>query len=181
MAVEIEKKYSLRQEQVDGLRERLRDAKAEFQSKTHEENVIYGGGVLDQKGAILRIRKTENRQLLTYKRRIENSSDAKRQIEHESEFTDVSGVEEILSELGFAPRLIYEKRRETWHFRSVEVVIDELPFGWFIEVEGSITAIKEAELLLDLDDFETVHETYPLLTAMHGVRVDGVVEARLKK
>jgi adenylate cyclase class 2 len=82
--------------------------------------------------------------------------------------------------LGFKRRLIYEKRRETWKFRDVEIVFDELPFGSFMEIEGPLTAIVEAEMLLDLDVLEVVHETYPRLTAQNGVEVNGVFEARFR-
>ena len=84
----------------------------------------------------------------------------------------------IITELGLKPVLVYEKYRDTWKFRSVEIVLDELPFGEYMEVEGSITAIKEAEILLGLEDLETEHETYPRLTARLGKRSGGVVEAR---
>ena len=60
-------------------------------------------------------------------------------------------------------------------------MLDELPFGDYIEIEGSITAIKEAEILLDLDAFETEHETYPRLTARLGERKGDLIEARFKK
>jgi adenylate cyclase class 2 len=81
-------------------------------------------------------------------------------------------------ELGLQPRLIYEKHRDTWKLRSVEVVLDELPFGMFMEIEGSITGIREAELLLDLDDVEVEHETYPMLTGRLGTKIGDMIEAR---
>jgi hypothetical protein len=47
-----------------------------------------------------------------------------------------------------------------------------------MEIEGTITAIKEAEMLLDIEDLETEHETYPRLTLRLGKRNGDVVEAR---
>jgi len=47
-----------------------------------------------------------------------------------------------------------------------------------MEIEGSITAIKEAEIFLGIEELETVHETYPRLTAEFGVRNGEVIEAR---
>ena len=46
-------------------------------------------------------------------------------------------MESILDALGFMPAMIYEKRRETWRLGATEVVIDELPFGLFMEIEGT--------------------------------------------
>jgi adenylate cyclase class 2 len=76
------------------------------------------------------------------------------------------------------PALVYEKRRSTWRFREVEVVIDELPFGHYMEIEGPRTGIKEAEMLLGIEDLEAEQETYPSLTARLGRKTGDVIEAR---
>jgi hypothetical protein len=47
-----------------------------------------------------------------------------------------------------------------------------------MEIEGAITAIKEAEMLLGIEDLETEHETYPRLTARLGKQVGDKIEAR---
>jgi adenylate cyclase class 2 len=180
VSVEIEKKYRLTAEQASDVEDKLAVVAANFVGEEFEENTVYGGGVLDELNAILRIRKTETRALLTFKRRIENSSDVKHQIEHESAITDSDSVAAMLSEMHLVPRIVYEKRRKTWQFKSVEIVLDQLPFGLFMEIEGSITGIKEAEMILEVEDLEVEHETYPLLTAKLGVNTGGVTEARFQ-
>jgi hypothetical protein len=60
----------------------------------------------------------------------------------------------------------------------VEVVLDELPFGSFMEIEGPLTAIAEAEMLLGIEDLEVEHETYPRITARLGKLNNGIIEAR---
>jgi len=179
MAVEIEKKYRLDSDESGQIRKSLAEAGAEREGEAFEENIIYRGGVLNDIGGVLRIRRTGQKSVLTFKKRVEHVYDAKAQLEHETEVSDADEVAEILTQLGFSPQIIYEKRRETWRFRSVEIVLDELPFGLFMEIEGPITAIREAEMLLDLDDrIEVVEETYPRLTARLGVEKNGVIEAR---
>lgn len=176
--VEIEKKYRLPSERRSLIEDALRELGAQFLRDDFEENTIYGGELLDSSASIVRIRRTQNRSVLTYKRRIENVSDVKQQIEHESEISDAEAVSKILLELNLEPKLVYEKRRATWKLRSVEVLLDELPFGLFMEIEGSLTAIKEAEMLLDIEDLETEHETYPRLTARLGTRSGELIESR---
>ena len=178
MSIEIEKKYRLRSGDRAQLASLLRECGAEFRGRDFEVNTIFSGAPLGDQGAIVRIRKTEARTILTYKRRIETEFDVKKQIEHEVDISDADVAEAILAELGLRPRLIYEKYRDTWNLRSVEVVLDELPFGDFMEIEGTITAIKEAEILLRVDDLETEHETYPRLTAGLGKQNGDVIEAR---
>ncbi len=181
MAVEIEKKYRMFDDQPTLIRDRLREFGAECMGVDFEENVIYGGGALDEKPAILRVRNLAERTILTFKRRLPGDQSVKRQTEYETEVADAGELANIIAELGFEPRIVYEKRRETWCFRSVEVVLDELPFGMFMEIEGSLTSIAEAEMLLEAEDFEAVHETYPALTSMLGKRNGNVIEARFER
>jgi adenylate cyclase class 2 len=176
--VEIEKKYRLPAERRARVEDELRELGGNFIRDDFEENTIYGGELLERSASIVRIRRTQDRSVLTYKRRLENISDVKQQIEHESEISDPDAISKILLELNLVPKLVYEKRRATWKLRSVEVLLDELPFGLFMEIEGSLTSIKEAEMLLDIEDLETEHETYPRLTAQLGKKTGAVVEAR---
>lgn len=178
MAIEIEKKYRLSEEQRAFVLASLEEIGAEFKGTDFEENIIYGGGILDQQRAVLRVRKTQDKTLLTFKKRIQDKTSIKQQIEHESVVSNGEEIEKIIENLGFVPRLIYEKRRRTWKFRQVEIVLDELPFGLFLEIEGSITGIAEAEMFLDIEDFTTEHETYPSLTANHGKPCGELIEAR---
>jgi adenylate cyclase class 2 len=178
MALEIEKKYPLTAELNDEIRRRLAEVGAAYVGFGLEENTIYRGGALDETGGVVRIRRVDGKGILTYKRRVESVSDAKEQIEIESEVADADAVAEIVGMLGLRPAVIYEKRRDTWKLRDTEIVIDDLPFGLFMEIEGSLTAIKEAEILLEIEDLPTEPRTYPTLTAELGTDVNGVREAR---
>lgn len=177
MAIEIEKKYRLTDAKREMILDNLREIGAEFVGEDFEENNIYGGGILSEQTAVLRIRKTQDKNILTYKRRIENDLAIKQQTEYETAVENVDELEKIVESLGLIKMLVYEKRRKTWRFRTVEIVLDELPFGQFMEIEGSITAIAEAEMFLDAEDFEVEYETYPRLTARLGKKVGDVTIA----
>jgi len=178
MAIEIEKKYRLSEEQKRSVLEALKEIGAEYIGEDFEENILYRGGVLDEKRAVLRIRKIGEKAILTFKQRIQNQSDAKHQVEHETPVDDPDEIENIIENLGFQKRLIYEKRRKTWRFREVEIVVDELPFGLFMEIEGSLTAIAEAEMFLDIENLIVEHRTYPNLTGEFGRQNGDLIEAR---
>ncbi|HKP68993.1 MAG TPA: class IV adenylate cyclase, partial [Pyrinomonadaceae bacterium] len=139
---------------------------------------IFTGESLRASAAIIRIRRTGRRVILTYKRRVPSEADVKTQIEHEVEVSDASIAASILAELGLKPWLLYEKHRDTWKFKSVEIVLDELPFGLFMEIEGPVADIREAEALLGIEGLEVEHETYPAMTARLGNKVGDVTEAR---
>ena len=178
MAIEIEKQFTLSGDQRERIPAKLEELGARFISEDFEENTLYGGGILDEKGAVLRVRKIGNKTILTYKERLESDSNIKHQTEFETIIESAEEIESIILHLGFTRSLVYEKRRKTWRLRDVEVMLDELPFGFYMEIEGSASEIAEAEMLLDAEHFEAEHETYPHLTGRFGVRREFVIEAR---
>ena len=178
MALEIEKKYRLTPERRDEIAESLIEFGAEYRGEDFEENTLFSNDELFEKRAVVRIRRTASRSMVTFKQRTEAVSSAKYQIEHESDIADPEAMRTILESIGLHAVLVYEKRRRTYKFRSVEVVLDELPFGLFMEIEGPLTAITEAEMLLGIEDPEVENETYPRMTARLGVRKGDVVESR---
>ena len=181
MGVEIEKKYRLPREREEELRRRLvRVAAAERGHEVFEENTIYDGPGLDPHRRVLRLRRAGARAILTFKERYHSESAIKHQREEETEVSDAAALAAILEAIGYRRALVYEKRRSTWTVAGAEVVIDELPFGLFMEIEGTEEEIVEAERLLGLQDAEAEHAPYPELTARHGKKTDGVVEARFE-
>jgi adenylate cyclase class 2 len=105
----------------------------------------------------------------------------KRRREDETTVADPEALAAILDALGYTPAAVYEKRRETWLVAGVEVVIDELPFGRFIEIEGAEDLIIEAERQLELAATRVELKSYPQLTLEHGSRRGTFVEARFEK
>ncbi len=185
MGIEVEKKYRLSSHERDELLHRLREAGAELEGEDFESNTIYAGNNIDPHRVVLRLRRTARKATLTYKERGEakdpttqNLSGIRHQREDETEVADPDALAAILGALGYAPALVYEKKRATWRLDDVEVVVDELPFGLFLEIEGTERGIIEAENLLALNNVEGVEETYPQLTARYGMRVGEVIEAR---
>jgi adenylate cyclase class 2 len=178
MAIETEKKFILSSDQREQVLNNLNELGAKYIREDFEENTLYGGGILSVKGAVLRIRKVGNKTILTYKQRIENTADVKQQIEYETVVEKFEEMEMIVESLGFEKVLVYEKRRQKWHFRAVEVVLDEVPFGQYMEIEGSVKAIAEAEMLLNIKNLVVENETYPQLTQRFGVQKGKITEAR---
>lgn len=178
MAIETEKKFNLSSDQREQVLGNLKELGAKYIREDFEENTLYSGGTLSEKAAVLRLRRIGDKTILTYKQRIENAADVKQQIEYETVVGKAEEMEMIIESLGFEKALVYEKRRQTWQFRSVEVVVDELPFGQYMEIEGSITGIAEVEMLLDIGNFAVENETYPRLTQRFGVQKEKMIEAR---
>jgi adenylate cyclase class 2 len=178
MALEIEKKYRLTKTQRDSVRRRLFDLGAILQGEEFEENTLYSGNGLEVGKSVLRLRRVANGSSLTYKKRLRKAGSIKHQREEETKVEDPKAVNAILVALGFRPALIYEKRRETWVLQNTEIVIDELPFGRYMEIEGKERNIRAIESKLAIANLTAEELTYPQLTLEKGKKTRGVVAAR---
>ena len=92
-------------------------------------------------------------------------SEAKVREEIEVEVADFEQMALIFERLGFAPRQIYEKYRTTYQLEEVEIVLDELPFGNFIELEGAEAGLKTAVSHLNLAWEQRIVTNYLTLMA----------------
>ena len=181
MPIEIEKKYRLTKKQRELILQRLPAIGATSQGEEFEENTLYRGDVLDVGRRVLRLRRVADRAILTYKARFPSSSAIKRQREDETRVSDAEAMDAILAALGFTPALVYEKRRATWRLAETEIALDELPFGLFMEIEGTEADIRKIEQQLAIKGLRAENATYPQLTKRHGKRYGAVIEARFKE
>jgi adenylate cyclase class 2 len=174
--IEVEKKFRLTKRQRDAVVKRLPEIGASLEGEDFEENTLYHGEALQDGSCVLRLRRAGERATLTFKRRLPGASAIKQQREEETAVADPEAMAAILEALGFTATLIYEKRRQTWRLGQTE--IDVLPFGLFMEIEGRANEIKLVERKLAMKGLRAEHATYPQLTAKHGKRYDGLIEAR---
>ena len=171
---EIEVKFLI--EDLAAMRQRLVALGATLTApRTYEENLLFDtpDGQLRRQSRLLRLRR-DQRKRLTYKEPpTRPDSDFKIMQEYEIEVSDFDQAHAILTKLGFALSLRLEKYRETFTYQGAEIVLDEVPFGTFMEIEGSQEAIRAigAALGLDFDArlvssyvdiFDTVCTTYKL-------------------
>ena len=176
--MEIEKKFRLTFESWERVKTDLKEIGAEYITEDFEENILFHNDFLEEQKALLRLRKTGRGNILTFKQFVSADGGIKSHVEHESSISEPEEIERIVESLGFQKRMVYEKRRLIWKFKEVEIVLDELPFGLFMEIEGALMAIAEAEMYLGTEDFEIEEKTYPFLTKEHGERIGGRIESR---
>jgi len=180
MPIETEKKYRITAERAVELAALLEGSGGVFLYERFEENLLYRGGQLDVNNAVLRLRRSDNGSFLTYKEKAVGEDGFKARLEYETQIADPIAVEAMFGRLGYRLFLVYEKRRKAWRFANCEVVIDELPFGVFVEIEGAPDDIQIAEQRSGVNELEVEPNSYPGLTAMYGREVEGVIEARFK-
>lgn len=151
--LEVEVKFMLRD--LDAFRRRLADVGAEIVApRVFERNVRFdtADAALLARQQLLRLRQ-DTRVRLTFKGPVAEDvvSEAKVREEIELEVGDFDRMSAVLQRLGFLPVQIYEKYRETYQWRDVEIVLDEMPFGDFIELEGPGAELKPVAEALGLD------------------------------
>lgn len=100
---------------------------------------------------VLRLRR-DDRVRITLKEAAHFGEGVKDRREIEFEVDDYDAAREFLEGLGYHVRLIYEKYRTSYQWGEVEIVLDEMPFGDFIEIEGpSAEIIQSTTANLGLD------------------------------
>ncbi|MCQ3936516.1 MAG: class IV adenylate cyclase [Chloroflexi bacterium] len=134
---------------------RLRELKAQLiQPRVHEVNLRFDNpqGDLRKNMKVLRLR-NDSQAKLTFK----GPSEARASgvlSRREIEFTvgDFDSAREFLELLGFIPIVFYEKFRATYELEGVHIMLDELPYGEFVEIEGDdISALRKVVDLLGLN------------------------------
>jgi adenylate cyclase, class 2 len=136
----------------------------------HEWNVLFdfGDARLRESGTVARVRSTERGGVFTYKGPKAVSGGVRTREEIETVVEDADALEMILARLGLRPVFRYEKYRETWRWREVEIVADETPIGVFLEIEGCVEGIHEAMSAMGFSDEEIIPDTYIGLFAASG-------------
>lgn len=180
MPIEIEKKYRLTKRQRDLVLRRLPEIGATLRREEFEKNTIYGGGDLDTCCGLLRLRRLGDRAILTFKKSLPTNSPIKHRQEDQTSVDDADAMDAILGALGLTPALVYEKRRATWRLGQTEIAVDELPFGLFMEIEGTEAGIRKIERQLAIKGLKAELATYPALTLKRGRRYGNVIEARFE-
>ncbi len=149
---EIEVKFLL--DDLTAMRQRLLSMGATLATpRTYEDNLCFDtpDQRLQQHGYLLRLRRG-HRTLLTYKEPpAVPDVDFKVRHEYEIEVSDFALTRIMVEKLGFAPFFRYEKYRETFVYQEAEILLDEVPFGAFMEIEAGRETIGAIVATLGLD------------------------------
>ncbi|TWI71773.1 adenylate cyclase class 2 [Desulfobotulus alkaliphilus] len=136
----------------------------EFRNRILSKNAISEGRILEKNilldtpdlqlrknGVLLRLRQTD-KCTLTVKSIPRSGQDGEFKVLEETEtgIEDFDAAEKAFATLGFIHKTAYEKFRETFQLKGVEICLDELPFGYFVELEGEKAAIREVADILGL-------------------------------
>jgi adenylate cyclase class 2 len=148
--LEIEVKFYL----LDAafMRKRINGLGAESQGRVFETNIRFEDAdkKLARNNSLLRLRK-DTKTTLTFKRDPAIKNNQYKVLEElEVEVSNFSVMKLMLEALGFHERQRYEKYRETFVFKEAALCLDTMPFGHFLEIEGSKQHIRSLASQLGL-------------------------------
>jgi len=149
--LEIEVKFYL--SDIDRMRDSIQSLGAEHMSSCLETNTCFDdeANSLTQGKKLLRLRQDTRCRLTVKTPADDTDSQFKMLQEMEVSVSDFQTMTAILEQLGYYPRKIYEKYRETYLLNHVELCLDTLPYGHFLEIEGEKKDIRQTTGLLGLD------------------------------
>ncbi|MCK5473988.1 MAG: class IV adenylate cyclase [Candidatus Aenigmarchaeota archaeon] len=168
----IETEIKIKVDDFKNIQKKLNSFGAKKISSVFEKNIVFDTEKkeLKKKDCFLRVRE-DKKATLCFKGPREKTNTKKRE-EIEFEILDAKKAEQFLMRLGFDKKLRYEKNRESWDFKKTEIVLDELPFGKFIEIEGNEKDINAAAKILGYNKKEFITKTYFELAEEAGIKKD---------
>lgn len=135
------------------------------QPRTHEINLRFdtANQMLTSSLQVLRLRQdTETR--LTYKGPGELLDGVRLRREIEFSVSDFQSAQLFLEALGYQVIFMYEKFRSVYNFNELLVMLDEMPTGYFLELEGpSPEIIFSTSQILGLKWETRILESYTVL------------------
>lgn len=177
---EVEIKFKV--SNVEALRKNLEPLGAKNCGRAFERTVRFDSpaGGLEKSNKFVRVR-TGFKNVITFKQKL--AEDIKFKVREEIEFQieNPNKMQEVLEGLGFTKKLIMEKYREKWEMARTEVVLDELPFGIYLEIEGNEPGIKAVAGKLGLDFPQGIVEGYQELWKRFGGKGNIVFGKPLKQ
>jgi len=157
---EIEAKFYIRR--LANIEQRLRKLGARLiQKRTHEVNLRFdtSSGDFKRERRVLRLRQDDAIRL-TYKDGAEKKGGVLLRREIEFAVSDFDSAKQFIEALGYEVVFIYEKYRTTYELDGAHIMLDEMPYGNFAEIEGGLDSLKPIAGKLNLNWDAAVPASY---------------------
>ena len=118
-------------------------------------------GNYEKDGKFIRVR-SGLKNIISFKEKLDDSKDDTilKRNDIEVEIGDISKMQYILEVMGLKKTCTMEKYRLKWKFEDVDLNVDELPFGLFLEIHGEEEQIAKVMEELELARENIVPGTY---------------------
>jgi adenylate cyclase class 2 len=161
---EIEAKFYI--EDMEEVKARLQHLEARLiHERILETNIRFDlpDGSLRSEGRVLRLRQDTSARL-TYKGASRTEQGVLDRTEIEFIVEEFDKAKQFLEALGYQKLLTYEKYRSIYELDACQVMLDDLPIGHFVEIEGQrVEDIQHATVRLELDMGAAITKSYTSL------------------
>jgi adenylate cyclase class 2 len=167
LAQEIEIKFALKDRRA--LVQKLREIGAQrLYEETFEDNIVLDRrGELRTKGALLRVRKFGRYAIATFKGPMAFDGGVKTREEVQTAVESFELAIQLFASLDYKPVFRYQKFREVWRVKDVEVVLDRTPIGDYFEIEGALDVIRAVAEELGMNAEQGIRQSYADLYRQH--------------
>lgn len=133
--------------------------------RTRELNLRFDtpAGDLSRARQVLRLRRDQSSRL-TFKDHGEFLDGIRTRREVEVAVDNFDSAQHLLEALGYRTIFVYEKYRATYRLSGADIMLDELPFGDFVEIEGRSEALKTVAEQLGLRWDAAIPLSYQMLS-----------------
>ena len=140
---------------------RPRELEVNLRFDTHDRK-------LSDRAQVLRLRR-DDQAILTFKSPGEIVDGVISRTELEVVVSDFQSTRAILEALGFQVFMTYEKYRQNFQLNELVASVDEMPYGNFIELEGSSPEhVRATAALLGLDWDQRINLSYTALLGLYN-------------
>jgi len=165
MTLECELKYL--NVNLESLSQLLNKKGGKTSGRYFESNIVfdYPDRSLKEAGVLLRLREKRGKAVLTVKRPPETDVPSALKVfeEIESVVDDFDTVKRALEAVGFKVCFAYEKTREKWNYMDCTICLDHLPFGDYVEIEGTEQTVPRCAVDIGIAGNTTSKMTYHAL------------------
>lgn len=129
--------------------------------ETFEDNIVLDRrGELRTRGALLRVRRFGRYSLATFKGPMSIEGGVKSREEVQTGVESFELAIQLFDSLGYKPVFRYQKFREVWRVKDVEVVVDRTPIGEYFEIEGPVDVIRMVASELGMSMDQAIRQSY---------------------
>ena len=157
-----EKQVKYKINNFDYISKRLIEIEAIFIGGFMEKTIRYDNDDLkcSNNGIFIRT-KSGMKNVLTLKEIPTDSSNTSfERITTEVEVDNINKIGYILEKIGLTKKFIMEKYRLFFKYDNVDILIDELPFGIYLEIKGEDNEINRITKMLNIDETDLIKMTY---------------------
>lgn len=175
---EQEIELRLKVENKEGLVEKLLKLGVKFKSKKKQIDILFDSkyftfGDFDQ---ALRLRtEVEDGKTtaeLAFKGTPTHTKDGHKIRDEFETSVDPEQARKIINSIGFREAEVIDKERENYEYKNIDIVIDTLEFGTYVELEGKPKDIESIRKKLGLEKAIPVKEGYVALKRQWKKRID---------